>query len=305
MATRLASSPVLESLEHDGVAVLPNFITGTVLREMQEAFRSVLQRPRWNDFDGYEQTMPYQHMVQNVLTLHQGFLDAALHPMVADTMREYIGEGVELVEAKGWKSLPTHVEFNGWHGDAWYDQSKVDGIPREVKLAIYLTDVLRSSHFEYVRGSHRQQRPRAIHESEVANVPRSEIIEVRGTAGTAFMFDTSGTHRQAFPILDERHAVFLTFHNPSVPLQKEDVDYYRYHPLILNAAFLGNLTDEDQRLLGFGNKTNYVHAFQRKPRHEGLQNTFRKMYEAQLRLDELQSRVKARLNKGSAKHRMM
>src|SRR5215213_8539710 len=91
MATRLASSQVLESLEHDGVAVLPNFITGTTLEEMQEAFRAVLRRPRWNDFDGYEQTTPYQHMVQNVLTMHQGFVDAVLNPLVADTIREYIG----------------------------------------------------------------------------------------------------------------------------------------------------------------------------------------------------------------------
>lgn len=305
MATRLASSQVLENLEHDGVAVLPNFITGPQLREMQESFKAVLRRMRWNDFDGYEQTMPYQHMVQNVLTLHQGFLDAALHPTIADTIREYIGEGVELVEAKGWKSLPTHVEFNGWHGDAWYDQSQVNGIPREVKLAIYLTDVVRSSHFEYVRGSHRQNKPRAIHESELGNVPRSEIVEVRGTAGTAFMFDTSGTHRQAFPILDERHAVFLTFHNPSVPLQKEDVEYYRYHPLILNAAFLGGLSEEEQRMLGFGNKTNYVPAYERAPRHEKLQDTFRKTYEATLRVDEFRNRVKARMKKGAtSRHKM-
>src|SRR5687767_9923781 len=186
MATHLATSQILESLEHDGVAVLPGFVSGTQLREMQEAFNAVLRRPRWNDFEGYEQTMPYQHMVQNVLVLHQGFVDAVLNPLVTETIRDYIGDGVELVEAKGWKSLPTHVQFNGWHGDAWYDQTKVEGIPREVKLALYLTDVVRSSHFEYVRGSHRQRKPGAVQETELANVPRSEIIEVRGTAGTAF-----------------------------------------------------------------------------------------------------------------------
>ena len=73
----------------------------------------------------------------------------------------------------------------------------------------------------------------------------------------------------------------------------------------VGGPFLGGLSEEDQRMLGFGNKTNYVHAYERKPRHTGLQNAIKKAYEAQLRIDEFRNRVKARLNKGSAKHRMM
>ena len=78
-----------------------------------------------------------------------------------------------------------------------------------------------------------------------------------GPAGSAFLFDTSGTHRQGVPMLEPRQAVFYNYHDPDVPLQQEDIDYYRYHPLLLNAAFLGGLSPEDQRILGFGNKTNY------------------------------------------------
>ena len=55
-----------------------------------------------------------------------------------------------------------------------------------------------------------------------------------------------------------------------MPLQREDVDYYRYHPLLLNAAFLGNLTKEDERILGFGDKRNYQENFLRKTGHQRL-----------------------------------
>jgi len=38
-------------------------------------------------------------------------------------------------------------------------------------------------------------------------------------------------------MLEERQACFFNYHNARVSLQQEDIDYYRYHPLILNAAF--------------------------------------------------------------------
>ncbi len=102
---------VLEQLERDGLAVLPGFIQGEQLANMQRAFESRLRRLRWNDFDGYEKTERYRHMVQDVLTLDQGFVDVGIHPLVKETLRSYIGPSYELVEAKGWKSLPTRRMF--------------------------------------------------------------------------------------------------------------------------------------------------------------------------------------------------
>ena len=76
-------------------------------------------------------------------------------------------------------------------------------------------------------------------------------------AGTVILFDTSGIHRQAIPVLEPRQAFFFNYHDPSFPIMPEETEYYRYHPLMLNAAFLGGLSAEDCRVLGFGNKTNY------------------------------------------------
>jgi hypothetical protein len=283
-------------LQEDGIVVLPNLISATTLHAMQEAFVSRLQRLRWNNFDGYQKTEPYRHLVEDVLVLDQGFVDLVLHPLVKRVLNRYLGDQYELTEAKGWKSLPTKRDFHGWHGDAWYDQSQANEIHKEVKLAIYLSDV-DSGAFNYIRGSHRKQHPRVVKNSEISDADSLQIAELLGPAGTAFLFDTSGVHRQSVPMLEERQACFFNYHNPRVALQQEDVDYYRYHPLILNAAFLGELTEEDQRILGFGNKTNFRPAFVRSARGSVFYNLLSAAYSAELRVKQLKEMIGARVRR--------
>lgn len=272
-------------LDRDGIVLLPQLLTSPQLQGMQQAFEARLRRMSWNDTPGYERTEMYRHMIQDVLILDQGFLNVALHPLVQQVLKEYLGPHFQLVEAKGWRSLPTKKDFHGWHSDAWYDQKAVSSIPREVKLAFYLTDV-RSGAFNYIKGSHREQHPRPIPSGELTNISKDMIVEATGPAGSAFMFDTSGTHRQAMPVLEPRQAVFLNYHDPAIPLQQEDIEYYRYHPLLLNAAFLDNLTMEDQRILGFGDKRNYQHGFERRRRHPMLEAMSRSLMEATLHVDQ-------------------
>ena len=128
-ATEVAA--LVEVLERDGVATLPPLVSAETLRDMQEAFASRLRYFRWNNVEGYERTECNRLMVQDALTLAQGFVDIALHPLVTSVLDEYLGARYELCEAKGWQSQPTRQDFNGWHGDMWYDQTKVaDRIPR-------------------------------------------------------------------------------------------------------------------------------------------------------------------------------
>jgi hypothetical protein len=290
------SDELVRRLEQDGIVAVPGLVAGDRLAAMQGAFAARLRRMRWNHFDGYEKTETGRLMVQDVLTLDRGFVDLALHSVVTATLRGYLGERFELVEAKGWRSLPTRKDYHGWHGDAWYDQEAVDFIPREVKLGLYLTDV-RSGAFAYVKGSHGRQAPRLYPARETRDLPAEAIVTMTGPAGTAFLFDTSGVHRQSMPILEPREAIFLNYHDPSIPLQREDLDYYRYHPLLLNAAFLGGLSDEDRRILGFGNTTNFIPAFERGPEHERFQAAARAAFGAKLRLDALRGRVLGRLGR--------
>jgi hypothetical protein len=283
-------------LDEDGIVVLPDLVRPETLRAMQEAFTSRLQRLRWNNFAGYEKTEPYRHMVEDVLVLDQGFVDVVLHPLVKGVLDRYLGDDYELTEAKGWKSLPTKRDFHGWHGDAWYDQTQAREIHREVKLAIYLSDV-RSGAFNYIKGSHRKQHPRLVKNAELTAVDPSQIVELLGRAGTAFLFDTSGIHRQGVPMIEERQACFFNYHDPRVALQAEDVNYYRYHPLILNAAFLGELTEADQRILGFGNRTNFQAAFVRSGEPSIFCRLLNGAYGAELRVKQLGERVRARLRR--------
>ena len=286
---------LLRDLDQNGIVLLPRLIPDEQLKSMQRAFESRLQRLRWNNFEGYEKTEPYRHMIEDMLLLDQGFLDLAIHPIVKALVKAYVGEKAELTEARGWKSLPTKRDFHGWHGDAWYDQETHTEIPRELKLAVYLTDV-RSGAFNYIRGSHRRDHPRPVPNAELGEMSSFEIVEMMGNAGTAFMFDTSGLHRQGVPMLERRHAVFYNYHDPQVRLQKGDYEAYRYHPLSLNAAFLGDLSPEDQKLLGFGNKTNFIPAYIRPNQPPFLYHAFMATMNLQLRVRNLQQRVAAKLN---------
>lgn len=284
-----------EALEVDGAVRLPSLVPDGVLREMQQAFASRLQHLRWNNGDGYERTERLRLMVQDVLTLAQGFVDVALHPLVKAVLNEYLGSSWSLCEAKGWQSLPTKRDFHGWHGDSWYDQTKVtDRIPREVKLGFYLSDV-KSGAFQYIKGSHGRQAPRHLKREDVQQLAMERLVEFLGPAGTAVLFDTSGIHRQGIPILEPRLAMFYNYHDLSIPLQQEDVEYYRYHPLLLNAAFLGDMTAENMRILGFGDKTHYQPSFVRQQSHPLFQRCVAAAFGAKLTLEEWSGRLFGKL----------
>lgn len=289
-------SKLVAELRTEGIIVLPNLLPPARLQAMQRAFEVKLRRLRWNNFDGYQKTEPYRHMIEDVLLLEQGFVDLAIHPLVKEIMQGYLGPNYELTEAKGWKSLPTKRDFHGWHGDAWYDPEAAQEIHKELKLAMYLTDV-RSGAFNYIRGSHRKQHPRPVKNYEVADVNESQIAKLTGPAGSAFIFDTSGIHRQGVPMLEPRQAIFYNYHDPNVPLQREDLNYYRYHPLLLNAAFLGNLTEDDRRVLGFGNQTNYIPAFERQGKPPLVHRTSAMAFSVQLRVRQFSERIRARLRR--------
>jgi hypothetical protein len=293
---------ILSELETKGAVALPRLVSDETLADMQRAFASRLRGMRFNDADGYERTEVSRFMVSDVLTLAQGFVDVGLHPLVKAVLNAYLGEGrYELCEAKGWRSLPTKKDLHGWHGDAWYDQAKVtDHIPRECKVAFYLTDV-KSGAFAYVAGSHRQHVPHLLGRSEREAIVPDRVIEFLGAAGTAVLFDTSGIHRQSVPILEPRQAVFLNYHDPSVPLQQEDVEYYRYHPLLLNAAFLGGLSEEDYKILGFGNKTNYQPGYARQTPYRWQRGLATCVLTARTYLNRWLEPVTRRLSRGGNK----
>jgi hypothetical protein len=277
-------------LERDGIVIIPSLVSPSSLREMQEAFDSRLLYFQYNNVLGYQRNELMRILVEDVLTLSQGFVDIALHPIVLSILDVYIKK-YNLCEAKGWQTQPAKKDFHGWHSDAWYDQKTVTNeIPREVKLAFYLSDV-KSGALQYVKGSHRQRAPFHLKPQEVLAIRESEILECNAPAGTAILFDTSGIHRQSIPVIEPMRAVFYNYHDSSIPLQKEDVDYYRYHPLLLNAAFLGGISTRQQEILGFGDKRRLQLNHVRVPAFSKMHLAITNIHLAQLYLDHFYRRV--------------
>ena len=82
-----------------------------------------------------------------------------------------------------------------------------------------------------------------------------------------------------------------------MPLQQEDIDYYRYHPLQLNASFLGHLSEEDQRVLGFGNSSNFQRGYRCSAARASFQTLMERSHDAQVLLAEFYERVKGKLRR--------
>lgn len=237
-----------ETLDRDGVVILPERVPDAQLALMRRSFAQRVSHRALNHTTGYHASDPYRRIVEDVLLLDAGFVQAALHPQVLGLVRAYLGAEACLTEAKGWRSRPTRRDVHGWHADAWYDRA-LEHVPRQLKLGVYLSDV-QSGAFQYLRGSQGQ---RPVHWSdERAQRWSGGMAHVTGEAGTMFVFDSSGVHRQECPVLQERDAVFFVYHDPAVPLQAEDVRANRYHAARVGVEALGGLSVEQLELLGLG-----------------------------------------------------
>ncbi|MCX2792549.1 phytanoyl-CoA dioxygenase family protein [Vibrio sp. Sgm 5] len=260
---------ILKQLRENGIVVLDGYVPLPKLEQMQRCFDQHLTHPQFNTWTGYQQNERWRLLIENLLTLSPAFLYPIQHDDLMHICRDYIGDRFQVTEVRGWKTIRTTRNFHGWHNDAWYDVDRCQEPPPQIKLGVYLTDV-DSGEFAYVEQSHRQKlAPGHWNKAQVdeMNLP---IRHVTGKAGTAFLFDTSGVHRQNYPVLTSRNVVFYNFHDPAFPIQSLDKEYDRYAPLLLNAAFLKGLTKEHERILGFGDERYFEDGFIPKQRYPAL-----------------------------------
>lgn len=262
---------VLAELNDKGIAVIENFLPADELAQMQQCYEQNLAHPKFNTWNGYQQNEKWRLLIENLLTLSPAFLYPMRNDDVMSICRHYIGNKFQVTEVRGWQTIRTTRNFHGWHTDAWYDVDACNEPPPQLKLAIYLTDVT-TGEFAYVEQSHKDKHgPNHWNKAQVDDMGLP-ISHVTGKAGTAFLFDTSGVHRQNHPVLEPRNVVFYNFHDPAIPIQSLDKSYDRYAPLLLNAAFLKNLTKEQERILGFGDERYFEQGFVPKRRYPSLHN---------------------------------
>ena len=260
---------VVEQLSKNGIAVLENFISVSEVVQKQQCYENSLRHSQFNTWQGYQQNERWRLLIENLLTLSPAFMFPIKNDDLMTICRVYIGEKFQVTEARGWKTIKTKRNFHGWHNDAWYDVNKCQSPPPQLKLGIYLSDV-ESGEFAYVEQSHLKKLNPGHWNQKQVDIMNLPIRHVTGKAGTAFLFDTSGIHRQNYPVLVSRNVAFFNFHDPSFPIQSLDKTYDRYAPLLLNAAFLSDLTKEQERILGFGDKRYFEEAFVPKQRYPVL-----------------------------------
>lgn len=266
MVSIIETPAVLAALATEGVVVLPDLVDEASLRAMQRAFQAMLVHQRWNGTWGYFNDDNRRHIVSDVLTLDRAFVDVALHPQLIAVLRGYVGPEVAITEAKGWRSLACLEDYHTWHVDAWH-RHDLDPAPKQLKLAVYLSDTT-SGGFAYVPGS-QGSGPTGHWKSDDPAVQSGRVHH--GPAGTAILFDPSGIHRQSYPILEDRDAIFLVYNDPDVPVQPEDYEAYRYHPPLVSPAYLGHLDNAQLEVLGVGRAGNVQPGFVPPPRHPRLE----------------------------------
>lgn len=260
---------VKRQLDETGIAVLADPLPVKVLQKMQTTFAQQLTHPQFNTWTGYQQNEKWRLLIEDLLTLSPAFLFPVLNDSIMEICRQYIGTDFQMTEARGWQTVRTNRNFHGWHNDAWYDVQACGTPPAQLKMGIYLSDV-DSGEFCYVETTHKQKlTPDHWNDKQVKNMSLP-IRHVKGQAGTFFLFDTCGVHRQNSPILTKRNVVFFNFHDPEIPIQNLDQSYNRYSPLLLNAAFLKGLTKEQERILGFGDNRYFQEAISPKQRYPWL-----------------------------------
>ena len=77
-----------ETLERDGIVVLPNFLQGAALASIQDSFTRALEWPAFNTRSGYEMIEKWRVQLENLLLIDPHcYSDCALHPLVTEVVR--------------------------------------------------------------------------------------------------------------------------------------------------------------------------------------------------------------------------
>lgn len=249
----------IEQLKKDGILILENFISEEMLSHMQEAFKNQLNHIQFNSTSGFQHYEMYRDFVEDLMALDASFVQFALKPELCAIVKGYISPNAIVSECRGWRTRIVKEPFHAWHKDGWYDKKTYSEPPKQLKAAIYLTDVTSGS-FSYVKGSHVniKSNPQVLHEhfsNAFLETYKKDMVFALGKAGTVVIFDTAGVHCQNNPNLSPRHAAFYTFNTPDVRLDASEVEYGRYGKLLINNTFVDDTaTLEDLKFLGFFQK---------------------------------------------------
>jgi hypothetical protein len=205
--------PVLEALDRDGIVVLPKWLEGEQLRQVQQDFSDMC------DFIAQASPSPQFHFEPSMFGLYPGYiqcdpntnstyayhpyhysrllLNLALDPFITGLVERYFGKPVmhsETIASRYYPMPPKDFLSWRWHSD---------GLGKRINVMFLFTDVGPADQYmDYVKGTHRLIHRYPHHggssrfsEDDVRRYSQYEHLQCVGPAGTVFVFDSNGIHR--------------------------------------------------------------------------------------------------------------
>ncbi len=181
----------LDTLNRDGIVVLPGYFKGEQLAKLQKLFDATVSgKPAKGVVDAYRE--------ENGCGAGVPILEAALDDMLLQIIGSYYGKEFGLGRGDVTRLMPTppqRSESYQWHHDTR---------GRQIHGMILLNDVTPAGQrMSYLKGSHnvyydrfRGESHGSRFENDIATQGsiKGDIIELAGPAGTVGLFDSNGLH---------------------------------------------------------------------------------------------------------------
>jgi hypothetical protein len=180
-----------QRLNEDGIVMLPNYFTGGMLQELQNAFdKSVADK--WCKLN------PNSLQADEFFTEDPVFLRAALDPVLLEIIGRYYKKKFALGRSCAQRLLPADTGRYGsyqWHHDTRGRQLHLMILLKDLPADGQRMSYLAKSHqtyYSFLRG--RGQGSRFDNDLSADPKLKDRIVEVAGPAGTVAIFDANGLH---------------------------------------------------------------------------------------------------------------
>ena len=248
---KIENSNIVNQVRDKGFFKFENALTPEFIKNIETDVKKADLSLNKNNVAGVYFTHGNQFFVTHMLAASKRFYNYCTNLKVIGFCKEIFGNMFRL------KALRYYENFGGqhmqWHTDnRRYDKEQGEthtSAPGIIFLA-YLSDV-NDGEFQYIQKSHIWSGDNTHHDYSVEYVDnnyKKDIVGFKGKKGTILIYNSWGVHR-AKPTNNK------DFVRKTLFFQVEK-DTSHSEPIIVNAEFLNNLSEEVKMFLGFGKKAN-------------------------------------------------
>lgn len=249
------NSNIVEEVRNKGFFKFENALTQEFINNINNDVKKADLSLNKNNVAGVYFTHGNQFFLTHMLAASKSFYDYCTSSKVMNFCKNIFGNFYRL------KALRYYENFGGQHMQWHTDNRRYDvdngethtTAPGIIFLA-YLSDV-EDGEFQYIEKSHIWSGKNTHHDYTVDyinNNYKNDVVGFKGKKGTILIYNSWGVHR-AKPTINKN------FVRKTLFFQVEK-DTSQSEPIILNAEFINNLSEDVKMYLGFGKKaTNSVY----------------------------------------------